>query len=153
MSGTILAIDPGTTTSAYVLWDGERVQEKGILSNDEVVNMLFHWFAPVPPKLVIEQIESYGMPIGRTTLETVFWSGRFCEAWPEEWSLLPRRQVKLHLCGTARAKDSNIIQALKDRFGDKPTPKKPNWIYGEHKLKRDEWQAFALAVTAWDLGQ
>jgi hypothetical protein len=58
-----------------------------------------------------------------------------------------RREVKLHLCGQARAKDSNIIQALKDRFGDKGTKNKPGLTYG---MRKDLWQAFALAVTCMD---
>jgi len=64
-----------------------------------------------------------------------------------------RRDVKLNLCGSARAKASNIIQALVDRFASgepnygKGTKKTPGWFYG---FKADVWQAYALGVTYID---
>ena len=63
------------------------------------------------------------MAVGAEVFETVHWSGRFTEAlWPTPVVQLPRRAVKLHLCGSARAKDPNIRQALLDRFGARPPP-------------------------------
>ena len=64
-----------------------------------------------------------------------------------------RREVKLYLCGSIRAKDANIIQALIDRFAPgvsnkgKGVKKSPGFFYG---FKKDVWQAFALAVTIMD---
>ncbi len=60
-----------------------------------------------------------------------------------------RKQIKMHLCGTAQAKDSNIKQALVDRFTPgqknygKGTKKEPGWFHG---FAADVWQAYALAV-------
>ena len=46
------------------------------------------------------------------------WAGRFAEAAHRvPVVMLPRRAVKLALCGDSRAKDANIRQALIDRFG------------------------------------
>ena len=101
--------------------------------------------------MAIEMVASYGMPVGATVFETVFWIGRFCEAWKGAFHRIFRKDVKMHLCNNMRAKDSNLAQALRDRFGEKPTKLKPNPVYGEFKLKRDEWQAFAVAVTWMDL--
>jgi hypothetical protein len=42
-----------------------------------------------------------------------------------------------------RAKDSNIRQALIDRFGEPGTKKVPGLLYG---IKKDEWSALALGV-------
>ena len=68
--------------------------------------------------VVIEQVESYGMAVGREVFETVRWAGRFEEAaHPVPVALLPRRTVKLHLCGSPRANDGNVRMALLDRFG------------------------------------
>jgi hypothetical protein len=40
MSTRILAIDPGTSQSAYVLFDGEILHAKGILANGDLRSLL-----------------------------------------------------------------------------------------------------------------
>ena len=103
--------------------------------------------------MVIEMVASYGMAVGETVFETVFWIGRFFQAYDGKAHRLYRKDVKMHLCHSMRAKGSNITQALRDRFGEKPTKTRPNPIFGDIKLKGHEWQAFALAVTWWDLNR
>ena len=144
----ILAIDPGNERSAYVVWDGQVVLSAETLRNDDLLETIVR-NGEIGP-MVIEMIASYGMAVGKTVFETVFWIGRFCEAYGGEWHRVFRKDVKMHLCGSMRAKDSNISQALRDRFGEKPTKTRPNPVYGDIKLKSDEWQAFGLAVTWWD---
>src|SRR5699024_5972970 len=102
-------------------------------------------------RLVVEMIASDGMPVGREVFETCLWIGRFIQA-AGGAELVYRRDVKLHLCGSARAKDANIRQALIDRFG--PGREKaigikaqPGPLYG---FKRDMWAALAVAVTYAD---
>ena len=61
--------------------------------------------------------------------------------------MLPRRAVKLALCGDSRAKDANIRQALIDRFGGSAAVGRkaaPGPLYG---ITRDVWSALAIAVT------
>ena len=104
-----------------------------------------------PNWLIIEQIKSYGMTVSDSIFDTVFWSGRFYQEWVRKLgkagSRMPRMTVKMHICHNSRAKDSNIRQALIDRFGKPGTKKEPGLTYG---LKADMWAAFALAVTWWD---
>jgi hypothetical protein len=125
----LYALDPGTAQSAMVwLTDDGRVSGQ-ILANDQLLFELSeHARIGGPAHLVIEEIQSFGMPVGREVFETVFWAGRFAEAWRggafHTWSLLSRRDVKLTLCGNARAKDPNIRQALIDRYGGKACTKK-----------------------------
>ena len=119
----MIAIDPGPTESALVVWDGAAVQERRYAPNDEILALLQTLKASESP-CVIEQICSYGMAVGQEVFETVYWSGRFAEAYgAERVSRIPRLKVKLHLCHDSRAKDSNIRAALIDRFG-KPGEKK-----------------------------
>lgn len=158
---TVLAIDPGPEQSAFVLWDDERVLRHGKANNTGLLEEIAEgFFAFNAEHLLLEEIASYGMPVGREVFQTVRWAGRFeqCAAlsgWgPHQIHYLPRREVKLHLCHSARANDATIRQALIDRFGGKDNAigKKsaPGPLYG---VKADEWQALALAVTFHDQQQ
>lgn len=150
----ILAIDPGCTESAYVLMRKDlkpieflKVANTELLKiiNDEGCKQ--HNFA-------IEMVAHYGtgMPAGKEIFDTCFWIGRF---WHEaermrykNMQFIYRKHEKINLCGNMKAKDGNIIQALKDRFGDKGTKANPGWFYG---FKADCWQAYAVGVTYHDL--
>ena len=143
----ILAIDPGNIESAYVLWDGSKIIEFDKWSNNVLKNYIGNKLIPLDyDQCAIEMVASYGMSVGQTIFDTCVWVGRFQEN-AHNVNLIFRREVKLHLCGQTRAKDSNIIQALKDRFGEKGTKKNPGLTYG---LSKDVWQAFALAVYFYD---
>lgn len=153
----LLAIDPGTEQSGWCLFGNGaetdvtrfwRVVNCGVMPNDELVYSL----AGSPAlfgasSLAIEMVASYGMPVGRETFETVRWIGRFQQAWhsPEEVRLVYRRDVKLYLCGSMKAKDANVRQALIDKLGPVGTKAKPGPLYG---VKSHAWSALAVAVTA-----
>ena len=142
----ILSIDPGSEQSAYVVLDDKyEILEFDKIDNDSIVEMLFRLQSNYT--VIIEMIASYGMPVGAEVFDTCVWIGRFMQASNCPVELVYRKEVKLNLCGVTRAKDSNIIQALKDRFGDKGTKKNPGKLYG---IKADCWQALALGVTYLD---
>lgn len=139
----ILAIDPGTTSSGYVLFAGGIAADSGVLANDRVLEMVRTW----PGPLAVEMIASYGMPVGAEVFETVRWIGRFQQAYqdPDAVRLVFRKDVKMHLCGTPRAKDANIRQALIDKLGAPGTKKNPGPTYG---VRSHAWAALGVAVTA-----
>lgn len=144
---TLYALDPGTDQSAFLaIYPGGEVAG-GMWVNADLVRQ-FQDGAYSFGHLVIEEIESYGMPVGREVFQTVFWAGRFAQAWAcpgqYSWSLLPRKAVKLTLCGSPRAKDANIRQALIDRYGGPQSVKKGGPLHG---IKSHLWAALALAVT------
>lgn len=97
---------------------------------------------PIWEVIAIEMIASYGMPCGKEVFETCLWIGRFTEHCREP-RLVYRRDIKMHHCGSARAKDANIRQALIDKYGAPGTKKNPGATYG---LKSHLWAAFALAT-------
>lgn len=152
---TLLAIDPGTTESAWVVWDGQTVGHRGLSGNPALLTFLCSRTSlefDGCTEMAIEMIASYGMPVGAEVFETCVWIGRFIEAWAAQgrnWRWVYRRQVKLELCGSARAKDGNIRQALIDRFGgkDKAIGKKkaPGPLYG---ISGDLWAALGVAIVA-----
>lgn len=142
----ILAIDPGTTQSGWCVYDpeGKGVLRSGVWGNKEMLDNI----APgMSATLAIEMVASYGMAVGREVFETVRWIGRFQQAWrePEAVRLIYRRDVKLHLCGSMRAKDTNVWQALIDKLGPVGTKAEPGPLYG---VKSHARSAVAVAVTA-----
>lgn len=126
----ILAIDPGNIESAYCIIDSitYKVIEKGKLQNERIaLGMRFAEY----DLLVIEMIASYGMPVGESVFETCLWIGRFIQIAHDrniETEKIYRKEEKINLCGSMKAKDSNIRQALIDRFGNVGTKKKPRMV-------------------------
>ena len=153
----LLAIDPGPVESAWALLDEEN---RTLVGWAKVPNaaLLAHIESTTADRLAVEMIASYGMPVGAEVFETCVWIGRYIERWEAApvsratYQLIYRRAVKLHLCGSARAKDANVRQALIDRYGpgkDKAIGLKnsPGPLYG---LSGDGWAALGVAVTAAD---
>jgi hypothetical protein len=145
---SVLAIDPGTDRSAWLILRDGCVEAFAHPSNDDLLDPIRMRILGDFDAVVIEQIESFGMAVGREVFETVRWAGRFEEAaHPIPVVLLPRRRVKLHLCGSAKAKDPNIRQALIDRFGGPASIRKGGALYG---ISKDVWSALAIAITYSD---
>lgn len=154
MSRTVLAIDPGNEHSAWVqFYTGATNRQLVRFGYDLNATVLaaFPLFAREADVLVCEMIASYGMPVGREVFDTCRWIGRFEQEWRHQsdgaFNLMYRKDVKLHLCGQVRAKDANVAQALRDRFGGKlckGTAKRPGPLFG---VSGDVWAALAVAVT------
>ena len=152
---SILSIDPGCTESAYTLLDGNLKPIKfGKVPNIELLCMCEDLSKGNGNEMAIEMVASYGMAVGQEVFETVFWIGRFWEAFNGARTKVYRKEVKINLCHTMKAKDGNITQALVDRFapGEKNHGKgvktSPGWFYG---FKADIWQSYACGVTYHDM--
>lgn len=149
MSIELIALDPGPTQSGYVRWRGGHCFEGGMLPNTEVLDLLLENRRQViSPTVVVEFVQNMGMPAGKELFETCFWVGRFCQACsPGPFERVYRMDIKHHLCGTAKAKQPHIRQALLDRFGGKDQAigrkKAPGPLYG---IKGHAWSALAVAV-------
>ena len=151
----ILAIDPGDIQSAYVLWNNDKIEDKGILSNDKIRKKLYNIKNDTDIIFAIEMIASYGMPVGKSIFETCVWIGRFIEIWGRQVELVYRQSAKMNLCHFTKAKDSNVRQALIDRFpptgegkcSQIGTKKKPGPLYG---VTEDIWSALAVAMYVND---
>ena len=148
----LLAIDSGNIESAYVLCnDNYEILDKGKVTNEELLKIVAEGDYD---ELVLEMVSCYGMAVGKEVFDTCVWIGRFWEASPaEKKGYIYRKEETLNLCNCVRAKDSNIRQALIDRFAKfdfkngKGTKKNQDFFYG---FKSDMWAAFAVACTYLD---
>lgn len=155
----VIGIDPGPVESAYVVWSGTEILELGHMLNESLICEAFPRVRRVYPgiEMVVERVASYGMAVGDSVFETVFWTGQFCRAWvgtcPDCYQgtahRVKRMKVKMHICHDSRAKDSNIRQALIDSFEPdlKPKCRPKEALKG---VSKDCWQALALAVYYHD---
>ena len=147
----VLAIDPGMDSSGYVVLDTKTsgLPRKGIVRNGSLLLALRTMTGDVVDHIVCERIASYGMSVAQGVHDTSWWSGRFVEAaHPVPFAMLFRKKVKCHLCGVTNAKDSNVRQAIIDRYGGKAAAiglkKSPGPLYG---VKSHMWAALAVALT------
>jgi hypothetical protein len=138
----ILAIDSGTDQSAFVQYDERKKQimDHGILPNPEMRQILIGREYDL---VSLEMIASYGMPVGATTFKTCVWIGRFIELARTPIRLVYRKDIKMYLCGSMRAKDGNVRQALIDLLGTQGTKKDKGPTYG---ISSHSWAALAVAV-------
>lgn len=139
-NGMVLAIDPGTTQSAYVIFDSnnKEITAKGIEPNENLIPIIRN--TDFDGLTAIEMISSYGMPVGKEVFETCLWIGRYYQTADDmghELRLVYRKDVKMYLCNSVKAKDANIRQALIDMLGKDVTK----------GVSKDVWAALAVAVT------
>lgn len=158
----IVGIDPGNKETAYCIVNENMMPIWfGKYENDEMWLRLkqdLQWMTPTDEvEFAIENIASYGMPVGAETFDTCRWIGHLEERlkyYPQ--TRIFRKDEKLCICNSPRANDATIRQALVDRFAPgepnygKGTKKKPGFFYG---FRADIWQAFAVAVTCHELKQ
>lgn len=161
MSNKLIAIDPANVYSGYVIVEYDenfeitKILDKGKVENDKIYDILAreHGY-----ELAVEMIASYGMAVGATVFETCVTIGRFTQFALDIGKVktvgrVYRKDEKLNICGTLKAKDANIMQALIDRYAygvpnrGKGTKKNQGFFYG---FSKDMWAAMAVAVTYLD---
>lgn len=148
----IIGVDPGPLESAYVIWDGARIEQMDNVENLALVTALRDWpRRTIPDFCVIEQIRGQGVPAGNALFDTTWWSGRFYQAWGACRIMLPRDVVVRHFgYGGAGSRDAAVTAALTERLGGKGTKKAPGVLYG---VSGHLWAALAVAVCYWDRQQ
>ena len=146
----ILAIDPGTTESAWLVLDIDRMVpvDFKMQTNKKVIDLVEGWRGYI----AIEIIKSYGNVIGDDMLQTVELIGALTHAAEMPPFRLTRKEIVTHICGNPRARDKNVRQALLDRFGGRAIAQgkkiDPGPLYG---VVRDIWSALAISITAAEL--
>ncbi len=142
----LLAVDPGTRESGYVVYDpnNKRILEFGKCTNQNLMLRILAVNAR-PALVVCEEIRSYGMPVGATTLDTVRFTGRLeqlCLVEQIPFRLISRQQVKNALKPLPRRNDRDVRAALIKIYGDPGTSKARGKTYG---ITKDVWAALGVA--------
>lgn len=152
----LLSIDAGTTESAYCIVDIQTYKpiEFGKVKNENLLSIVKNQRYNI---LAYEEFQCYGMPIGESTIKSITWNGRYIQSALDRGTPVHpiyRKDEKMNLCHSMKAKDSNIRQALIDRFAQhdfkngKGTKRNKDWFYG---FAADVWAAYAVAVTYLDM--
>ena len=155
----IFAIDPGTKVSTAVLYnpEAERVVEVLRDISNTALRIQVREHAHTGHPIVIEDFENYGAatPIGYDCATMLKWAGRFWEIADRHGSephWVKRTAIKLHLCGSRRAKDKDVRAAIVERFGGEKAAKgrkaNPGPLYG---VASHAWSALAVALTWGDI--
>ena len=160
----VLAIDPGDEYSAFVFIDTETykplyfAKEK---NEDAIIHMINYikdneTHMSNVKDVACEMIASYGMGVGAHVFWTCVEIGKFTVLLEQagcKMNYIYRKDEKMNICKSMKAKDSNIRIALIDRFAQfdkktgKGTKKNPDWFYG---FSADCWQAYSCGVTWLD---
>lgn len=159
-----MGIDPGTRVSSYVVYDpvaGTITKFGCDVPNPEVLEAIDDMGQTVV--VVVEMFNHMGdnFPVGKDVFTTVMWIGRFIQLHvatlelphdaDHEQFLVYRLALKMNICGKSTVRDSNVRQAIIDRFGGDEIAigkkKTPGPLYG---LKSHGWQAMAVALTYFD---
>ena len=152
----LLAIDPGTSQSAFLVLDTDTysIIDKGKVENDVLIGMVKTGYFDM---LVIEWIQNYGARLiggkvvggaGQSVFETCRYVGRIQQIALDMGSkveLVYRTTIKAHITGKANANDKQVRSCLLDRYGEKGTKSKPGILYG---VNNDMFSALAVA-TYW----
>ena len=152
----IFAIDPGNIYSAYCVMDDEyKLYEFAKTENSAVMKRLLEILDEVD-EVVIERMQSYGMPVGAETFVSCEWIGRFSQEAEKKVPVeyIYRKDEKLYLTGSPKATDTNIRHALIERFAThdtkfgRGTKARPDYFYG---VKQDIWSAIAIGTVRLDM--
>jgi hypothetical protein len=150
----ILAIDAGNKESGYAIIEMPefKIIDFGKVDNEKLLSM----FDTMPKidAVAMEMVACYGMPVGKDVFDTCVWIGQFVHALRgQNINYIYRKDEKITLCGSMKAKDSNIRQALINRYAKhdfkngKGVKKNQDVFYG---VSRDIWQAIAVGVTYYE---
>lgn len=145
MTISVLAIDPGTHQSGYVVYISKGgVIATGVVDNHELLDIIR---ASDADMLAIEKIVSYGRAVGQETFDTCEWTGRFRQVWPtpDETVAVTRLQVKKFLGLKGSATDADVNKRVRDVCGQPGRKGSEGPTYG---VKSHAWAALAVAVTA-----
>lgn len=148
----IIAIDPGSKSSAWVQMDGARINSCDICENAELRRILRRF--DDYECLVIEKIRSYGKPVGEDVFETVFWTGRFFECFDGRCERITRMAVTMYLTGNPKSNDKDIRNSIIRCYGGEEAAIGCSEFPGPlFSIVTHLWAALGVGLTFQRIGQ
>tara|TARA_R100000951_G_C2616333_1_gene172908 strand:- start:273 stop:944 length:672 start_codon:yes stop_codon:yes gene_type:complete len=157
----VCAIDVGTVKSGYVIGRALpsglfEISKCGIVSNNEILDLFYQ--DDSFDAIAMENFQSMGMSVGKSVFDSCIWLGRFIQEARRSHPALPvwllhRTTVKSEICGSSRAKDKNVRQAIIDLYpagnGGGKCPqiglaKQKGMLYG---VSSHMWSALGVAIS------
>jgi hypothetical protein len=121
----VFGIDPGTDESGiaairadYSIANADKWENELLITKlKEILTKPYDKFIPY---IVVESIQSYGMTMGKSTIETCYMIGRIIQVCKDNGALcnlIPRPEYGKAICGSNKVSDTLIRSALENRFG------------------------------------
>lgn len=148
----ILAIDPGSERSGWVLYDPatRSVDLAGGETDDVELISMIRARSFTDAVLAFEVLAPWGQ-IRPELISTTLWCGRFAEAWlgrGGEVAQATRTEVKVWLLGQSKGNDGDVNAALREIHGGARaavgTKAAPGPLY---TVRSHAWAALGVAVT------
>lgn len=161
MRKAIIAIDPGSKQSAYVLENiFKKIHKIGIIENEH----LAYWLTSFNEDAVLAIEKPIAVPgSGREVSDTAIWCGIFMGKFKGESYAITRSKIRWHIGKVKKTTDAVIIERLIQRFCPelyaRYEAEELGWRQVIDKAKEgifegyhdDIWQAHACLVTFKDL--
>jgi hypothetical protein len=113
----ILAIDPGSEKSAYMLLEDGVPRSWAWKNNHDVLDVCLRGASiQWADHLAIEYVYLRGMKVYQQAIDTIFWAGRFTQALGGTHTLIDRRDVKTVICGNQKADNTSIKYSIIDSY-------------------------------------
>lgn len=156
----VVGIDPGSTQTAICVYTEGKILSCEMHDNQSLIDGMSILQKVTPSeKVFVEDMVSYGMPVGRDVFDTVKFIGKLqliFEMNGIDHEMVERPDVKKHHCLNRNAKDANVTMALVDRLD----PKREFGKFGKGKKGSegpfygfsgyDMWSACAIAIYGHD---
>lgn len=147
----VIAVDPGPNISGWCCYSANDI----IAGVDENAVVLALIQSTGSSALVLERVQNYGRILGKSTFDTIYWTGRFAQAGYDRGHTVQRMyfaDVREHFCGRrSKVKERDVWLTIVERYGGHATAvgtrKAPGSI---GHVKGHARSAFALALTWWD---
>lgn len=153
----ILAIDPGSTESGWLILNDGVIQNFGKHLNENMITN-FSCYGEGIDITVIEEIKGFGRIASKYEFEAAFWSGRFYQKANGSVKLVSRPEIRKHWLGKRNGNDAMVREALINHFGGpvkiptKGKAKNPFKLEPPEVLRgitKDCWSALAIALYAY----